>query len=153
MTAASRPVVIHMDAGRVLRVVDALDRWKAAWVPALARLWPCPRCKAPVGAPCVTPSGEPYLLPVHRRALRRHGTDAHLPEYARRPVHHAPRTDQGCRAYNSAIVRAWRADLLAGTPPSIVMREIERSHLYQRLRDLGLLGTHPDHWTRGEARA
>jgi hypothetical protein len=106
----------------------SLDGWRALGVLALARLWPCPRCKAPAGEPCRRPGGEEYVHSEARTArwVRDAGYSVHASTLG--PCHHIPR--QGCPAralFNRPAGDACRA-------------------LRERLEVLGLLDEEPGEW-------
>lgn len=113
--------VVDIRAGVVLALLDELEAWTADGFQQFVLLWPCTRCGAAMNEACRRPSGAPF-----RNRWR--------------ALHHAPRADLACRAFNTAPLRAWRADLLKyGIAPDVVRREIERSLFYRRLVKLGLL--------------
>lgn len=110
----------------VLIVLDALAvaREDRAW---LCRATRCPRCRAPVGAPCVKPDGGPLL---HR-----------APHDGTTERWHAPRVDAMCHAVNWAALDLHREDLVIyGDRPSTVLDRLRKTKLYQlALRDRRLV--------------
>ncbi len=107
----------------VLALVAALEVLRD---PERLRLaFACPRCRAPVGSPCVRPDGSPL---VERRPRHPEGD---------RVRYHCPRQDRWIPVANNLSPGAWRADVADGHVAA-TLRAIRRSRLYRLVRRGGL---------------